>query len=253
MSNNNGLELYGDFSIEAAQDDAELLKKKQGNFIRTLEEGSHKFRFLPPRAGETSPFKIVWEHYVDLASGGTGFVCPREMAKQPCPTCRESARLLLSDKPADQERGKRLQPRQYTYALVIDRNDEAAGAKVLRIGRSVHQDLLNFRNELKLNFTHPQTGIDIIITRKGKGLNDTEYKTITDPEGRSPLCETNEELIDLFESLPDLNSYARVPPIEEIEARLRGEKFTPQQIGVRDAGKPSQLPAGKTAASYMKK
>lgn len=242
------MQLYGSFDIEAAEEEAKQSKQGSGNIIRKLEEGIHKFRFLPPRVGETSPFLVTFEHFFNVGPNkSVSFNCPREMARQQCPVCMEVARYEASGTPADKALADDRRARRYVWAVVLDRSDASMVPKMFRFGKTIHEKLLGIRTKHKINFVDPMTGIDIVIERTGKGKNDTEYTVMMDPDGKSPLAESEEQMIDVLTAAPNMHeTVGRVLSLEAINAKLSGEE---SQIGVRDA-KAKQLPSGKTARDY---
>lgn len=248
-----GIQLFGSFDVEAADNELEELKKgrKNSNLIRTLEEGPHKFRFLPPPVGKTTIFYKTAEHFLKLPAGPYGFNCPKVMLNQPCPVCREASRLSSSPNKNDNDMARDMEAREYHWALVLDREDASLTVKALRLGARVYKELLAMRKTLNVNFADPFRGIDIIITRTGTGQNDTVYSVTTDVEGRTPLLADEESMVELLSSVPKLEDMVgRVPTLSDIEARLRGEDpRNKQQIGVRNAPA-AQLPAGKRAGDY---
>lgn len=257
----NDLSLYGDFTLEAAEEEIAAAKRRSSKIIRKLEAGTYRFRFLPPRAGSSTIFYESDEHYVELPGGkGTGFNCPREMAKQPCPVCRDVARLLVSanaGNAADADMVEKLSPRHYFWAAVIDRDDPTNTIKPFRFGKTVYEQLLGFRRKMNLNFSHPVSGIDIVITREGSTKNNTEYNVITNPEGRTRLLADDDAMLEMLTSIPNLKeTVCRVPGEEEIQAILRGER--PQLgggamsgIGVKSLNAGEQQP--KRATDYVKR
>lgn len=242
---------YGDWSEEAAKDDAGRANAGQRNYLK-LGEGDNVVRFLPPRIGKQSPFAVSYSHYFDLPTGDkVSFNCPRMMAKRACVVCAKGDQLRASSNPHDQKAGKKLFPRLRVFANVIDRNNEKLGVQVLAFGKTIMDDLTGIRQNPRRggNFTHPETGRDIIITRKGTGQFDTEYKVAADMSA-SPLHPDPGQADEWLEASYDLDQFLTVLSDDEIRAKVRGEQADPEpqrgrlpQGGGR--GAPTQ-PRGRT-------
>jgi hypothetical protein len=241
--------LFSDYDDASAAKDVELAKKPS-QFISKLPVGKTVMRFLPPAPGKKSPFRVYYQHFVKGIPGVADcvFVCPRMEMKRPCPLCTLKARWEASDDSTKINAAKDLEPRSTTSALVIVRGEEEQGVRVFRMSYSVHQALLEIRNELDMNFSHPIDGCDIVISRKGTGPTDTRYRVIPDPRGKSPLASSEAEMAELLGSMPNLDSFVKVHDAPTIEGMLRGEKPQNRQLG--GGGGAQQLP-GKRASSYL--
>lgn len=247
MSN---LTKYGEWGDDAVQQDADASSAGSTAYMK-LVEGDNVVRFLPPKIGRPSPLAVTYVHYVDLPTGDkVQFNCPRMMAKRSCIVCAKGDQLRSSRNAADQKMGKKLFPRLRVYANVIDRNAERKGVQILGFGKGVMEDLTAIRQNPRKggNFTHPETGRDIIITRKGTGQFDTEYDVSPDISA-SPLHHDPGQADEWLEMSYDLDQFLTVLSDEEIRAKVRGEEAepAPQRNAGRIAGRPAQAaPRGHT-------
>lgn len=246
--------LFSDYTDSSATEDVELAKKPS-KIISKLPVGKTVLRFMPPAPGKKSPFRIYYQHFVRNIPGIADciFVCPRMEAKRPCPLCTLKARWEASGDDKKVTAARDLEPRSTTSALVIVRGEEEQGVRMFRMSYSVHQALLEIRNELEINFTHPINGCDIIITRKGTGATDTKYRVIPDPKGASPMLPTEAAMAEALSTMPNLDSFVRVLDAPVIEAMLRGEAPKGgggRQLGMGDSTMDRALP-GKRASSYL--
>lgn len=245
--------LFSEYSDEAAVADVETAKKPS-KIISKLPVGKTVMRFLPPAAGRKSPFRVYYQHFVNNVPGIADciFVCPRMEAKRPCPLCTLKARWEASNDATKINAAQDLEPRSTTAALVIVRGEEEQGVRMFRMSYSIHQALLEIRNELEINFTHPINGCDIIITRKGTGAKDTRYRVVPDPKGASPMLPTESEMAEALATMPNLDSFVRVYDAPTIEAMLRGEKSQGggRQLGGGAPVMDRALP-GKRASSFL--
>lgn len=231
---------HGSYEMEEAEKEEAELGKGKTEFLK-LEQGRNVIRFLPPAAGKKSPFRVIYQHYVDVpgATGPVVFTCPRMESKQQCPSCAQADKFRKSGNPVDRERAFEMLPSRRVMANVIDRKDPEAGPKVLGFGKKIHEALIALRKDADAggDFTDPMNGFDIIIERTGAGRTDTKY-AVLGARKLSPLG--NDEWI---EQQHDLDAFARVRALDEIEAALRGEETSGRgERGRQQAAAPAKPP-----------
>jgi hypothetical protein len=207
------IQKWGSYDIEAAKEEQEQVGKGAGGFMK-LEQGNNRVRFLPPPVGKRTPFVLVQQHFVQMPvmSAPASFNCPRAMASERCPVCDRADKLKASGNPADFDEAKKLFPRLRVFANVIDRKHPEQGPQVLAYGKMVHEKLVKLRTDEDAggDFTHPESGFDIIIERSGSGQLDTKYE-VRPARQSSPLGDL--EWIDMQQ---DLSRFAKVPTPEEL-------------------------------------
>lgn len=225
------LALYDDYDLATLHAEQEEAKKASagGKFLGKLPEGKTVLRYLPPRKGTKSPFRVVYRHYVDIpgVQHAVKFVCPRMEAKLPCRVCTKARQMQASSNPVDQERGKKLLPRREVLANCFKRANPEDGVKIHSFGKTVHDQLMEIRDPdqgLGINFTHPVTGRDIIIIRKGTGPLDTEYKVSVHPDGASPIADDAAKIREVLEQMHNLEAECTPPTDEEMQELLSGRK-----------------------------
>lgn len=216
---------YNDYDVEAAQ--AELDESEQGgaNFMK-IKAGRNIMRILPPPAGQRSPFRVTYQHYLNMpgVSGKTqSVICARLEAKKPCLVCAKVEELRSSQAKADQDAASDLFARRRVFANVIDRNDEEHGPKIYAFGKTVHEQLLALRTDAKGggNYAHPVDGFDIIVERKGTGKNDTEY-TVRGDRNSSPLGPADDVMQEWIDTQHNLNLLAKLPESDKVAGYLGG-------------------------------
>lgn len=216
----SGISLFGDFDDKAADEYAEQAERDRGagKFLK-LKEGKTMLRFMPPAKGERVPFKTMWEHNIELPGGKVSFACPRNNFKLACPACQQESALMAQGM---EERAKGFKAKKRHYANVIVRGEEEMGPRILGFGYSIEEDLMAFRRDAGVNFSHPIDGVDIIISRKGTTQFDTEYKVMLDPKGPRPLAESDARMAELAEAMYDLNTVTRQKTATEIVELLQG-------------------------------
>lgn len=222
MSNGTGQEIqkYGSYDIEKAEEEQKQLDSEGGGDFYKMKVGRNVLRFLPPPAGQKTPFVVAYQHYVDVpgAQGPVSFVCPRMMAKKPCPACAKAEELRRTGNPADSELANRLTPRRRVFANVIDRKEPDRGVQIAAFGKQIHEQLVGLRRDPDAggDFTDPQGGFDIVIERTGTGRLDTEYKVYA-ARRQSPLGNP-----DWIEQQFGLQRYASPKSAQEIMNLLSG-------------------------------
>ena len=189
--------------------------------------------------GVNTPFKPVYQHYFKSPMSGDtlSFTCPRMMAKQKCPLCMKAAEFSKSRSKADKDAAREFMPRRRIMANIIDRQDPEAGPKIIGFGKTIQESLVAIRSDEDAggDYTHPTSGFDIVIERKGAGLN-TKYSVIPARQD-SPMG--NMEWIAMQH---DLEQFGAVESYEDLVAKLR------EATGGSTAAEPSQqLPEGRKA------
>lgn len=208
---------YGAFEMEAAQEERNQLLMSGQKFMK-LEVGRNRVRFLPPPIGRRSPFVTVFQHFMRDDPNGKPFVfnCPRMMERKPCPACARADMLRQRGGKADLAEADQLWANRRVFANVINRKHEEAGPLILGFGKMIHEALLALRTNEDVggDYTHPISGFDVVIERKGVGKNDTRY-LVTGARTSTPLGN-----LEWLNTQPDLTSLAYVPSAQEIlEAR----------------------------------
>ena len=239
---------YGTYSLDAAADDRKELDSMGGGatFMK-LKEGKNVVRFLPPPVGQNKLFLTVYQHYFKSPIGDStlSFTCPRMMEKAPCPLCQKSMQMAKSRSKADKDAAREFLPRRRIMANVIDRQDPDAGPKIMGFGKTIQESLVAVREDVDAggDFCHPDSGFDIIIERRGTGLN-TKYNVIPARQD-SPLG--NMEWIAMQH---DLTQFSECKPYEELVGDLREAVGQPRE-NADDPAPQERLPPGRKAATNV--
>ena len=209
------LQKYTGFELDDADAlDEEMSKSVSGDWMK-LKVGKNRVRFLPGLPGE-KPLKLVWEHQLNFEDGKfINFACPRMMAKKPCGTCRKADHLKTTGNPADLDRAKEMFAKRRIYANIIDRSDTESGPKTFAFGKKIWEQLKLIRDDEDFggDFTHPVTGFDVVIQRKGTTKNNTEY--LCKATRQSQLG--NDEWLEQVQSL---KGHAQILTPEQIKEKL---------------------------------
>jgi len=216
----SNLAKYGTYDLESAEKEMEDSEKSGGSTsYMKLKEGKNVVRILPPFPGGKSPFRVIWEHYVNKPGGeSVRFVCPRMEAKQPCAACAKADKLKATGNSADFTMAKEFFAKRRVYTNVIDRSEPEAGPKILAFGKMIHEALIKLRKNPDWggDFCHPVKGFDVVIERSGTTKNDTEYEVT--PKKTSPLGDES-----WLDGMHDLEKQATVLTMEEIRAKFAGK------------------------------
>lgn len=218
---NTNLQKYGGWDDEDIERGEKLLRQ-QGTLIFKLEEGEHRFRFLPPPAGQPL-VAVVREHGFRAPSqDGKGrymtLACPQATTGAPCPFCAKARKLRQSPNRLDQKRADDYDAKPACYANVVDMDATADGVRVLKFGKSIYDKLKKIKQNPRKggNFWDAQAGRDIYITRSGTGRYDTEYDVEASHEP-SPIAEPA-----WLEAQWPLSAYSTPPTVEQIKRMVRG-------------------------------
>lgn len=241
---------WGEYSEEAAIEDSEEIDRAGAGGLLKIKEGRNVFRFLPPLEGEKRAFHPVHNHFIKVPGqeAAASFNCPRLMAQRPCLACAHADKLMSTGNAADYKEGQKFLPKLRAFARVVDRNAPENGPQGVALPKTVYDALVKLRKDADAggDFTHPDDGFDIIITRKGEGM-DTKY-TVAPARQASPLCEDEETLDAWFESMPNIERYTSVPDDDEILDKLGGAATAmgARPVGRRVQGSPerARLPSG---------
>jgi hypothetical protein len=225
--------LFDDFDLDAHLADKEEAKSGGDQKRIKLEEGTVRFRVLPARKGSSQhgkPWRKVWRHYVPIPGkdNSATFVCPRLEAKLPCRVCTRMKQMSASSNTVDQTRAEELKPKERWIVNVLDRAAPEDGPKIWEFGWMVYKQLSHIRDEddgLGVNFSHPVTGTDIVVTRKGMKKNNTGYTAVLDPKGAGkPVFDDAVKLKQVLEQMHDLDAECRPLSDADILRVLEGEK-----------------------------
>jgi hypothetical protein len=245
--------------------DKEMTSSSGGEFMK-LDVGKNIVRFLPPLAegGDTTPVKVIFEHFVDGvgSDGGTfRFVCPRKQMRGKglkCPLCDHADRLRTSGNVLDNKKAKKMYSSQRMYTNVINRKAPELGPRILSFGKTIWEQLKEIRSDDEggIWWNPGPKGFDINIHRTGKGKMDTEYTVRIGKRGS--LSEDEDQIVEWAERMPNLGSFAQLMDPDELVAALgaeiRADSVSKRKKALRDnddddddddADRPKQIATGK--------
>ena len=235
MSTANETFEYGE--VDMGEVEKEHANDSRGRLpIFKLREGRNTLRFMPPAKGKTKPWEIFWVHGVGSGQSFRSFQCPEKMLGEACPFCAKVSELYRTNNKADKDQANRMRAKMEAYANVVDMQDPEKGVQVLKLAEGTYRDVRGLMvgdpksKEDGVNFTHPEKGMNVFITREGTGEH-TKYKSIgLSPNGAKPIA--NREWLS---KMHDLTTAVRALDAEQVVALLEG------------GGAQRQLPAGDDA------
>jgi len=235
---------WGQYKSDTAAKESATVGGDGGSTWLKISPGRTTLRILPPKAGETSPFVVVHQHYIARPGNEPPFVfvCPRHAGEGPCPACDEAARLRSTGNKLDREQAWQIMPKVRGFANVIDRNDEEAGPKVWGIPKTVLAELTTLRQDEDCggDYTDPEFGYDVIVERTGTGKLDTSF-SVRLARNPTPITEDtdegNELMLEWYEGMADLKQFAKVKDYHELASGMSNadETLKPQRGRVLEA------------------
>jgi len=205
-----------------------LQREVQGRFW-SPKEGKNLVRFLPA-------YKEGGEFYLETSihfgvKEGLHLVCNRFYG-EPCYICELVQKLRLSDDPEDVRRAQRIAPRRRVFYNIVDLNDRDAGVQIYASGASVFKQLLSYFYDPDWgDLTDPEHGYDVVIERRGTGL-DTEY-TVRPRKNPSPI--DDEEWLNQLNDLDNLvTRYSYEEQKDLLSGQLQSEEMEPDEVEPSD-------------------
>jgi len=157
--------------------------EKGRSFAKRPPAGRSVWRFLPAIKGTGgNPFYPVWVHIVKNQSGEivASGLCPSKMGTGNCVVCPEVSRLKRTGLKEDKDRADDMRAQFDIYANAVNLEEDDPKVIVLRVPQGVYKTLAGLLKDGVAggDFTHPDKGYNIVITKTGSGRNDTEYDAV---------------------------------------------------------------------------
>lgn len=231
---------WGSFDLDAAEEEKEELAAMGGGAFLKVAAGRNIWRFMPPPLGKRTPFVKAHQHYIEVPGQPTGvsFNCPRVMDRRYCPACAEVDKLKSTGNKADYDAAMKMAAKLRVYANVISRANPDMGPQIVAFGKTIYEPLLALREDTTTggDYTHPEQGFDIVVTKVGEKMN-TKY-TVTPARDTTPLGD-----LEWIGMQADLTRFGIVPTDEEINAKIADCAFGSGGRGGR-GGAPAQMNRG---------
>jgi len=208
------------------------------------QDGESVIRIVPTPDGD--PFKDFWFHY--NVGKNPGFLSPKRNFGEDCPL-DDFVRNLFNEGTEDSiKMAKNLMARQRFFSPVLVRGEEEQGVRLWGYGKLAYQELLNLvLNPEYGDITDVNEGTDLVITY-GKPPGAQFPQTSITPRRRpSPLVETQEEINQHLESIPDTSTVFERKTSEQVQAML--DEFLLGETSAEESSKETEKFGGAKSTS----
>jgi hypothetical protein len=175
---------------------------------------TYEVRVLPHvHSDNGEPWALGLYHMYRKPTGKFVYVlCPSTFDKKaPCPFCEKAAGLFATKDKMDETEARKIYKKKRYFVNVLVVKDERKGeenqqGKVLvwEFGAQIFDKFADALVEQKINFFHPVTGRNFVISIKKKG-EYPDYSMSNFSINQSPLAENDEELNKVFDQIYNLN------------------------------------------------
>jgi hypothetical protein len=147
-----------------------------------VKTGENRIRILPSNREDGAIVVKSILHYGFKVDGKNRvFPCMSSLGK-PCPVCKLISHHDSDTDPDVQDLIKQIGPRKGFLFNVLDRKSNENVVKIMSVGVTVAREINNLLNDDDYrDFTDPESGRDIKITRTGEGFG-TKYSTRVAPK-----------------------------------------------------------------------
>jgi gp32-like DNA binding protein len=253
----NIIKAQGTWDPEQAEADLREASKASTEFLKP-KDGANALRFLPPMEGQTTPFVIVYQHWITKPDGTrTNVNCPRLMSKLPCPGCDRVDELQRTGNPADFAAAKEMRASMRVHANVIDRDAEEAGVQVFAFGKQILNALVEIRKNARAggDFMDVEDGFDIIVNKgKRAGTDQIEYTVLAARES-TPLSSDDVQAAQWLESRVNLERFKMLQEYDALIQVFEGSALPPvhprQRVTSGGTPRGQVLPAPRNAREAL--
>ena len=164
-------------------------------------------RVLPPREDHPNNRFYHWvATHGNLPGIDRPVLCLSKMFDEPCPVCLAQSDFRRQGRKDDADS---LAPtwRALVNVVALDKDgglSDSADVKVWAIPRSLLDEVIEAVEELpkrRRDITHPETGTDLLVGRKGEGKKKTRYRVAV-ADASTPF--ESEELLEGMHALPEV-------------------------------------------------
>lgn len=198
---------WDDYTPELMEKDAARINSHSSGTTRKLENGRHVYRALPGKKGWGSPFRETHTHWFQDAKGKFGYLCPADMEPgKRCPIDPAVAQLAASPNDVDQKAADQIKskPRGLLNMIRLKSDGTWTAPETYDLPyKTVYKKLVEKAKDpdAGINFSHPVTGCDIIITRTGSTKDNTEYAV------ELARKSTQLQVVDAIQTQPDVTKH----------------------------------------------
>ena len=173
------------------------LKNYFNTYIKDgVKSATKQIRVLPNTNGGT-PFVEMHGHKIQVDGEWKTFPCLKHEKDEACPFCEAREALLSTGRESDKELAKKYSAKMMYVVKVIDREHPEEGVKFWRFNHDyrkegIYDKIIGVLNALKKDFTHPETGRDLVLTIN-RNQNNVPVVSAVASLDPSPLSENAEE------------------------------------------------------------
>ena len=208
------------------------------------QDGENTVRIVPTADGD--PFKEFWFHY--NVGKNPGFLSPKKNFGEDCPL-DDFVRNLFNEGTEDSiKMAKNLMARQRFFSPVLVREEEELGVRLWGYGKLAYQELLSLvLNPEYGDITDVNEGTDLTITYGKPPGAQFPQTSITPRRRSSPLAETQEEITQHLESVPDASTVFERKTPEQVQAML--DEFLLGETGAEQSSTETEKFGGATSTN----
>jgi len=147
-----------------------------------IKHGENRVRILPSADEDGAIVAKGVQHFGFKVDGkNRAFPCMSSLGK-PCPVCKLISHHDSDSDPDVQDLLKQIGPRKFFLFNVIDRKNGNGLVQIMSVGVTVAREINNLLNDTDYDdFTDPETGRDIKISKTGEGFG-TDYSVRIAPK-----------------------------------------------------------------------
>jgi hypothetical protein len=202
------------------------LKNYFTTHLSDKEKNSTKRIRILPTNDESTPFKQVYGHKVQVEGEWKTFTCLKHEMQEDCPFCEAYDALRATGKEAQKELAKKYSPRKMYVVKVIDRDNEDHGVKFWRFNhdyrkQGVLDKIYGVLQAVRKDITDPETGRDLLVllARDQNGRPAVQTITHMDP---TPLSDDKELANQWLADERTWKDVYSVKPYEYLEIIVKG-------------------------------
>ena len=180
-------------------------------------DGEQTIRIVPTAAGD--PFKEFWFHY-DVGNN-PGFLSPKRNFGEDDPLDAFVRQLWKEGSEDSIKMAKKLSARQRCFSPVIVRGEEDKGVRIWGYGKMAYQELLNLvLNPDYGDITDTNEGTDLVLTYGKPPGAQFPQTNLTPRRKTSKLMETDEQVTQMLDSIPEFTSLFERKTPEQVQTML---------------------------------
>lgn len=187
------------------------------------QEGETNIRIVPSPDGD--PLKEMFFHY-NVGEHKGGVLCPKKNFGERCPICDFASQLWRDGTENNDEETKNLAKSLFVrtryLSPIVVRGQENEGVKIYAYGKKAYEMLLGYILDPDYgDISDPAEGTDIKLTyTKPTKKGAFPQTTLKMDRYTSKLAESQNEIVSIMNTMPDLDNIYKRYTSEEVDAIL---------------------------------